>query len=72
MWEPLQDTKSEGSTKMSAEEAINQIREAIRNEGPNPGAHREVMGRHRREWPTLWHAIDALLALPPSDTKETR
>lgn len=42
--------------------AIQDLREAIRNEGSHPAWHRGIMERHRREWPTLWKAIDALLA----------
>lgn len=44
------------------DEAIAALRAAIENEGPHPEVHREVMARHRAEWPTLWTAIDALLA----------
>lgn len=57
---------------LSVEEAIARLLEAVLDEGPAPGYHREIMGRHRREWPTLWEAIDALVVLPPSDTKETQ
>ena len=34
------------------------IMEAIDNEGPKPRYHREVMKRHRKQWPSLWAAID--------------
>lgn len=34
---------------------------AIQDEGSHPIAHREIMRRHRQEWPTLWILIDDLL-----------
>jgi hypothetical protein len=37
---------------------LRQIRNAIYDEGVNPQHHRSVMYRHRKEWPTLWKAID--------------
>lgn len=37
------------------------IRNAVLDEGPNPAYHRAMLARHRREWPTLWQAIDAIL-----------
>lgn len=43
---------------------IDAVRTAIRDEGPRPKWHRAMMERHRREWPTLWAALDALLAEP--------
>jgi hypothetical protein len=45
--------------------AIRQIVAAINNPGPIPSMHRRVMARHRKEFPTLWSAIDALLAANP-------
>jgi len=41
--------------------AIEQLRDALDNEGPSPRWHRETYRRHRREWPTLWIALDRLL-----------
>jgi hypothetical protein len=41
---------------------VEKLRRAIEEEGPQPAHHRETMARHRREWPTLWAAIDDLLA----------
>lgn len=41
---------------------LEQLRRAIQDEGPQPEFHRAVMRRHRAEWPTLWRAIDTLLA----------
>lgn len=37
------------------------IHKAVRDEGPNPAYHHKIMERHRKEWPTLWEAIDLLL-----------
>lgn len=47
--------------RMTQEQAVKAVIEAIRNEGSHPQYHREVMARHRREWPTLWKALDALV-----------
>lgn len=35
---------------------------AIQNPGPSPYWHRQVLHKHRREWPTLWAAIDEILS----------
>ena len=43
-------------------EAIRKLRRAIEDEGRSPQHHRAVMAQHRHEWPTLWRAIDELLA----------
>lgn len=43
---------------------IDLLRAAIHDEGQRPDIHRGVMRRHRMEWPTLWRAIDVLLAEP--------
>lgn len=43
------------------EDAIDEVRQAVRVEGSHPDHHRQVMRRHRQEWPTLWAAIDALI-----------
>ena len=40
---------------------IEAIRKAIQNEGPQPRYHRTLMRKHRREWKTLWKAIDNIL-----------
>jgi hypothetical protein len=47
------------------ENAARRIAEAIQNPGPVPAYHAEIMARHRREWPTLWQAIDELLSAIP-------
>jgi hypothetical protein len=41
---------------------IDALRKAIMFQGSHPLHHRQVMARHRREWPVLWKAIDQLLA----------
>lgn len=34
------------------------IQKAITDEGPEPRYHRKIMKRHRKEWPTLWDALE--------------
>jgi hypothetical protein len=41
---------------------IDALRKAIMFQGSHPLHHRQVMARHRKEWPVLWKAIDQLLA----------
>lgn len=36
------------------------IRRAILVEGPVPEHHRQIMARHREEWPALWTWLDRL------------
>lgn len=43
---------------------LTELLAAVNNTGSHPEYHREVMRRHRREWPTLWKAIDRLLGRP--------
>jgi hypothetical protein len=43
------------------EEALLVVLRAIRNKGAHPDYHDKVMKKHRREWPVLWNALDALL-----------
>lgn len=40
---------------------LEQLRAAVENPGPNPAYHYRMMDQHRKEWPTLWNAIDKLL-----------
>ena len=42
---------------------INEIVNAIIVEGPRPDYHRSLLKRHRSQWPTLWAALDKLIAL---------
>lgn len=51
---------------MTEQQAVEAVRRAVLDAGSHPKHHREVMARHRKEWPTLWLALDALLA---SETK---
>lgn len=37
---------------------LRQIRNAIYDEGINPAYHQYVMNKQRKEWPTLWEALD--------------
>jgi hypothetical protein len=37
---------------------LRQIRNAIYDEGINPAYHQYVMSKQRKEWPTLWKALD--------------
>lgn len=41
--------------------AVEELRRAVRIKGPAPHLHDKTMARHRKEWPTLWRAIDDLL-----------
>jgi hypothetical protein len=34
------------------------IQRAITEEGRSPAHHQQVMRRHRKEWPSLWKAIN--------------
>lgn len=47
---------------MTRDEAVAAIIAAIEQPGRSPAYHRAIMSRHRREWPVLWRAIDALRA----------
>lgn len=40
---------------------IYDLNKSINDPGPNPKFHFSVMKKHRKEWPTLWHAIDYLI-----------
>ena len=55
----------EGRQMTREQAAIEAIRRAIQDEGPQPAFHRATMARHRKEWPTLWAAIDAALSASP-------
>lgn len=47
----------------STQQAIEELRRAIKDKGPVPAYHDDILRRHRREWPTLWEAIDKLLSI---------
>ena len=38
------------------------LRNALCGIGPQPEDAAQVQARHRREWPTLWNALDNLMA----------
>ena len=40
---------------------VEQLRQAVRDVGRSPSHHRLTMIRHRREWPTLWAAIERIM-----------
>lgn len=42
-------------------EAVAGVIEAIFNQGPRPDLHCQILDRHRREWPSLWAALDRLV-----------
>lgn len=55
------------------EQAALELRRAVVLPGPQPQWHRSVIARHRAEWPTLWRAIDQVLAAldaPPAHPDE--
>ena len=45
---------------IEAAKSLLEIMDAIEDEGRYPRYHREIMRRHRSEWPTLWRAIDRI------------
>lgn len=49
------------SRQQRIEDDLSDLLKAIQDEGSHPIAHREIMSRHRREWPTLWRLIDDIL-----------
>lgn len=58
-WKKSYDERQIDKTKYDS--LIQAIHDAIKNEGISPHYHRRVMRKHRRQWPTLWRAIDNLL-----------
>lgn len=46
--------------------ALEELARAVRDSGPRPDIHRQILERQRREWPTLWRAIDRLLDTLPA------
>lgn len=51
-----------GTRYLRLRELAQAVVDAVWDEGRNPAFHREVLGRHRREWPYLWQRLDALAA----------
>lgn len=37
------------------------LSKSVNDPGPNPKLHFSIMKKHRKEWPTLWQAIDSLI-----------
>lgn len=54
----LADGRAEARALLGRIEAV---RSAVHEPGPMPNFHRRVADRHRREWPTLWRALDSLV-----------
>lgn len=52
-----------GSSPDPADVAIQKMRDAIMVPGPRPRLHWDTVDRLRREWPTLWEAIQELTGL---------
>lgn len=50
---------------MTQREAVELVRRAISNPGRVPSWHYAIMRKHRKEWPTLWNALDELLRSKP-------
>lgn len=46
-------------------DAVKQVRTAVEDEGNHPYHHRKVLREHRRQWPSLWEALDRLLEVTP-------
>ncbi len=42
--------------------ALHRLSQAVLDHGPSPTHHYQVMERHRAEWPSLWAAIDDVVA----------
>lgn len=45
----------------SRDAAIEMLRRAIEDAGPEPDYHRVQLARLQRTWPTLWNAIQEVL-----------
>jgi hypothetical protein len=52
------------------EEAVKNVVMAIRDSGSVPRWHYRIMFRHRKEWPTLWKALDELISAHENRTHE--
>lgn len=46
--------------------AVTQLRKAVEDEGAHPEYHRAIMAQVKRDWPTLWDAVRAILAADKS------
>lgn len=55
--------KAEVAQQVDPTRALLEVVAAVlADERPVPAYHRNRLARHRREWPELWRALDALLA----------
>ena len=54
---------------MNPKTAIEQLRNAVENEGARPDVHRAVMRETERQWPTLMRAVRAVLDAHPPEPK---
>lgn len=52
--------------------AVDEVLLAIQDEGPVPTYHRDVMRRHRSQWPALWHALDRLSMIRRSEAGQKK
>lgn len=43
------------------QQALEQLRNAVENEGPRPDVHRRVVAETERVWPTLMRAVRRVL-----------
>jgi hypothetical protein len=50
-------------SSLDLEESVKKLLDAVNNQGISPAFHRYIMSKHRKEWPTLWAAIDQLNAV---------
>lgn len=57
-------------TPQRTEQAVKDVVMAIRDPGRVPRWHYRIMFRHRKEWPTLWKALDELVAAYENRTHE--
>lgn len=54
-------------TLAEMEAIVKEIQDAITNPGMSPTYHAIILEKHRRQWPTLWAALDKLLLLPKNN-----
>ena len=49
------------------QQAVKAVVMAVRDPGRAPRFHYRLMFRHRKQWPTLWKALDELIASYEND-----
>lgn len=57
----MQGEVAESGNEKNHPTPVEQLARAVYDKGRMPIYHDTVMARHRKEWPTLWAAIDRLL-----------